>query len=215
MSDRESFVTRWSRRKRDAAEEVRASGRYGPVRTVSTRRTARDRAFGDAEVSPTSPQGELLPRQRAIGSPQRLGEAAFDLAKLPPIESITAADRHPRLSRCRRSGGIDPCGASSRMGCRPDNPRLRRAVRECLGLQCAGRDPGLWAAGDDRGAAPADRASRRPQVLARRTRKPNAPAGAGRCAPQETATQNAADANNAKPAAPVARCRSARMQGWR
>jgi hypothetical protein len=75
MSEEESFLARWSRRKRDASE-----GRAGEPPEASPR---------DAEE--TSPK----PEPSAGEQPNRLaddapGEPLIDLSKLPPIESITA-----------------------------------------------------------------------------------------------------------------------------
>src|SRR5262245_63979333 len=68
MSEPENFIARWSRRKRNAAEEAKAA--------------------------PSTDPGEE-PREGSDSTPVVSGasessEAAFDVTKLPPIETITA-----------------------------------------------------------------------------------------------------------------------------
>jgi hypothetical protein len=78
MSEPENFITRWSRRKREAAEGAE----------VTKSSIAPDAA---AESAPPSedPRQERDALPASGGAPQPL-EAAFDPAKLPPIETITA-----------------------------------------------------------------------------------------------------------------------------
>ena len=77
-------------------------------------------------------------------------EPPFDLTKLPPIESITAETDIRAFLAPGVPAESDPCGASSRLGRRSQDPGFRRARRLRLGLQYAGRDRRLRAAGDDR-----------------------------------------------------------------
>jgi hypothetical protein len=78
MSEPENFITRWSRRKREAAEGAE----------VTKSSIAPDAA---AESAPPSedPRQERDALPASGGAPQS-PEAAFDCAKLPPIETITA-----------------------------------------------------------------------------------------------------------------------------
>src|SRR5215472_2467683 len=74
MNDPEDFLARWSRRKRAAAEEAQAQ---------------------EAVAAPDAPPPDAPePAREETGLPQSGGsqspEPAFDLAKLPPLESITA-----------------------------------------------------------------------------------------------------------------------------
>jgi hypothetical protein len=68
MSEPENFIARWSRRKRNAAEEAKPA--------TSTNVGEEPRAGSD-------------PAPVLSGAPES-SEAAFDLTKLPPIETITA-----------------------------------------------------------------------------------------------------------------------------
>jgi Protein of unknown function (DUF3306) len=74
VSDPENFLARWSRRKRAAAEDAQTQEAVA----------APDAPPQDAPA-PACEEGELAPS----GGPQP-PEPAFDLAKLPPLESITA-----------------------------------------------------------------------------------------------------------------------------
>ncbi len=80
MSDPDNFIARWSRRKRAAAEEAAATtSPAAPDAAAQIRACGRGKSAqpGDAAVAP---------RRRASES----REPPFDLASLPPIESITA-----------------------------------------------------------------------------------------------------------------------------
>ncbi len=79
MSEPENFVTRWSRRKREAAQEPEAatSGPAPETGVESERATSRCR----------NRTALASRRNGAAGLP----ELPFDLASLPPIESITGA----------------------------------------------------------------------------------------------------------------------------
>ena len=67
----ETFLTRWARRKREAAEEARAP--------------APDESTSDSEAAPAPPD------QDAAAATAAEAPGAPDLAKLPPLDSITAA----------------------------------------------------------------------------------------------------------------------------
>jgi len=76
MSDEENFLERWSRRKAEAkreAVEPPAAGEAGPV---------------SAGVATDAPQADGPERQAPAAEPDK---PAFDLASLPPLDSITAA----------------------------------------------------------------------------------------------------------------------------
>src|SRR5262245_44346855 len=78
MSDEENFISRWSRRKRAAAEH--ADEKAPHEKTVDQKTT--DEKISDARATRGA---TVAPSDAAVPS-----EAAFDIAKLPPIESITA-----------------------------------------------------------------------------------------------------------------------------
>jgi Protein of unknown function (DUF3306) len=114
MSDRESFIARWSRRKR-AALASEASGQRGhsKVRAHSASEDARERAgdtraesgssaraaADDATKPAAAPEQAAAPpadepvrdeNVRKAGGASGVPELPFDPATLPPIESITA-----------------------------------------------------------------------------------------------------------------------------
>ena len=86
MSDPEGFLTRWSRRKQDAAEDD------------SGLKPERDKAIAPMQGEKT--EGEEKETSHVAAIPR--GDAAtpvFDLSKLPPIEAITATtDIRPFLA---------------------------------------------------------------------------------------------------------------------
>ena len=106
MNDPENFLTRWSRRKRTAADEpARAEGEdereQGEPEAPGTERAADD-------VTPPTPAVDAGPAQ-----------PAFDLSTLPSIESITAetdiraflapgVPAEMRLAALRRAWAADP-----------------------------------------------------------------------------------------------------------
>jgi hypothetical protein len=76
MSDPETFIARWSRRKRAALEDAAKPA------AVADEAAARAHAVDDEHEERNAPAAQS-------GAPES-AELAFDLAKLPPIESITA-----------------------------------------------------------------------------------------------------------------------------
>src|SRR5215469_18247273 len=76
MSETENFITRWSRRKRKAAEDAEATRSSGAV----------DAAPEGAHPNEDQREGGDAPRGGASDRP----ESAPDPTKLPPIETITA-----------------------------------------------------------------------------------------------------------------------------
>ena len=81
MNDQESFMTRWSRRKRAATPpEQRETSEQAEKSSVAPDRAAT--GARDARLAPNAPR-----QTPVVGAP----EPAFDIAKLPPLESITAA----------------------------------------------------------------------------------------------------------------------------
>src|ERR1700730_9429810 len=100
MSDPKSFIQRWSRRKRAAAEDAAAIV---------------ERAGQTPASRSPPPQGG----RESIESADRLSDLSIDLTKLPPIESITAESDiraflapgiPPELTRAalRRAWAADP-----------------------------------------------------------------------------------------------------------
>jgi hypothetical protein len=107
MSEPENFIARWSRRKREAAEDAEAT-KSSP---------APDAAAESAHPIPDQREGSDAPRARSGASEPP--EFAPDPAKLPPIETITAATDirpflapgvPPELTRAalRRAWAADP-----------------------------------------------------------------------------------------------------------
>ena len=76
MSEPENFIARWARRKA-AAQDAEASPAAAPAKVA----TRADGGEGDRKESDAAP---------ALGGAPEPSAAAFDPAKLPPIESITA-----------------------------------------------------------------------------------------------------------------------------
>jgi hypothetical protein len=78
MSEPENFITRWSRRKHEAAQEAEAAKpAAAPEAAPEGARADDDRQRSDAAA----------PAREDTGEPQ---QSAFEPEKLPPIESITA-----------------------------------------------------------------------------------------------------------------------------
>src|SRR5262245_58372443 len=87
MSEPENFIARWSRRKRAAVEEIEA--KEPPA--------ASDAA--SEEVRPPEEHGDESAVTVARRSASESAEPAFDVTKLPPIETITAdSDIRPFLA---------------------------------------------------------------------------------------------------------------------
>jgi len=106
MSDPERFLARWSRRKRAAGEDDnQTQSPTPPAGAAPTTGAAEDdRAFGDAAAAASGPV---------------TAEPAFDITRLPPLDSITATTDiraflapgvPPELSRAalRRAWSADP-----------------------------------------------------------------------------------------------------------
>jgi hypothetical protein len=105
MNDPENFLTRWSRRKRTAADEpARVEGEDGREHDV-----------------PETPRAERVAEDVTPAAPVDAGPAkpTFDLSKLPSIESITAetdiraflapgVPAEMRLAALRRAWAADP-----------------------------------------------------------------------------------------------------------
>jgi hypothetical protein len=107
MTEPESFIARWARRKREATQEVEAKQSSA----------ASGAAFED--VRPLEEQGDKSDVTVARGGASEHAEPAFDVTKLPPIESITADSDiraflapgvPPELTRAalRRAWAADP-----------------------------------------------------------------------------------------------------------
>jgi hypothetical protein len=107
MSETENFFTRWSRRKRKAAEDAEATRSSGAV----------DAAPEGAHPNEDQREGGDAPRARGGASDRP--ESAPDPTKLPPIETITAESDiraflapgvPPELTRAalRRAWAADP-----------------------------------------------------------------------------------------------------------
>jgi hypothetical protein len=105
MSEPESFIARWARRKRETTQEVEAKQSSA--------------ASGAQDLSPREEQGDEGDAAAARRSASERVEPAFDVSKLPPIESITADSDiraflapgvPPELTRAalRRAWAADP-----------------------------------------------------------------------------------------------------------
>jgi len=107
MSDPENFLTRWSRRKRGAADE-------------SAPPAGDEREQGRAGALPEERAADAVPPPRPVqAADAETAEPAFDLTKLPPIDSITAetdisaflapgVPAEVRLAALRRAWVADP-----------------------------------------------------------------------------------------------------------
>jgi uncharacterized protein DUF3306 len=78
MSEPENFIARWSRRKRAAVDEIEAKESSAASGAASE------------EVQPSEAQGDESDVTVARRSASESAEPAFDVTKLPPLESITA-----------------------------------------------------------------------------------------------------------------------------
>jgi hypothetical protein len=107
MSETENFITRWSRRKRKAAEDAEATRSSGAVDAASE------------GAHPNEDQREAGDAPRARGGESDRPESLPDPTKLPPIETITAESDiraflapgvPPELTRAalRRAWAADP-----------------------------------------------------------------------------------------------------------
>src|SRR5215831_19329244 len=104
MSEPENFIARWSRRKREAAEDAEAT---------------KSSAAPDAAAEGAHPSEDQSDTALGRSDARRSPEAAFDPTKLPPIETITAESDitaflapgvPPELTRAalRRAWAADP-----------------------------------------------------------------------------------------------------------
>src|SRR5215813_4656311 len=104
MSEPENFIARWSRRKREAAEDAEAT---------------KPSAAPDAAAERAHPSEDQSDAALGRSGARRSPEAAFDPTKLPPIETITAESDitaflapgvPPELTRAalRRAWATDP-----------------------------------------------------------------------------------------------------------
>ena len=104
MSEPENFIARWSRRKREAAEDAEAT---------------KPSAAPDAAAERAHPSEDQSDAALGRSGARRSPEAAFDPTKLPPIETITAESDitaflapgvPPELTRAalRRAWAADP-----------------------------------------------------------------------------------------------------------
>jgi hypothetical protein len=104
MSEPENFIARWSRRKREAAEDAEAT---------------KSSATPDAAAESAHPSEDQSDAALGRSDARRSPEAAFDPTKLPPIETITAESDitaflapgvPPELTRAalRRAWAADP-----------------------------------------------------------------------------------------------------------
>jgi Protein of unknown function (DUF3306) len=106
MNDPDNFLTRWSRRKRQVADESAAP-------------PSDERERGAADALPTERAADAAPPARPQAVETNATEPAFDLSKLPPVESITAetdiraflapgVPADVRLAALRRAWVADP-----------------------------------------------------------------------------------------------------------
>jgi len=156
MSDPETFIARWSRRKRAAADDT--------PHDATKPSAAADAAATSAPADDDRREERGAPAAQS-GAPES-AELAFDLAKLPPIESITAESDiraflapgvPPELTRAalRRAWATDPKirdfvgladydwdfnapGAMTGFGSLEMTDELRRQVEQMVGRSLAG-----------------------------------------------------------------------------
>jgi hypothetical protein len=153
MSEPENFIARWSRRKREAAQETEAEKpAAGPEAAPESARADDDQRVGNAPPL-------------ARGDTSELPQSVFDPSKLPPIESITAESDiraflapgvPPELTRAalRRAWATDPKirdfvgladydwdfnapGAIAGFGALEPSEELRRQVARMVGRSLA------------------------------------------------------------------------------
>ena len=120
MSEPEKFLDRWSRRKREAAEEPAADLPAPAEAKDAGKEIARIAEHGQVCIADTSKRG----RRGSVRSRQPAADR-IDYGRV----------RHPRVPRARRSAGARACGASSRLVRRSGDSRLHRPGREPVGLQ--------------------------------------------------------------------------------
>ena len=137
MSDPEHFIARWSRRKRQAAEDAE-----GTTSSSAPEPTDPPATLVDEGVHRDASPGRTI---AAGGS-----EPAFDLTRLPSLEIDHGRIGSPGFPGPRCPVRTDPCGASPRLGRRSQNSRFQGARGLRLGLQHAGRHAGVWTVGHDR-----------------------------------------------------------------
>jgi hypothetical protein len=85
MSDPENFIARWSRRKRQEKHQHALAKREEPAE-----QRERVTPNASAQSSPQDRQDRGEPRQAATTSGVATEQVPFDVATLPPLESITA-----------------------------------------------------------------------------------------------------------------------------
>ena len=129
------------RRRSDAGCAGRPAGRRTPARTTATERPA--------TLRPRRQRTAMRSSRRSISRGCRRSN------------SITAATDIRAFLAPGVPPDLDPCGASPRLGRRPQDQGFRRPRGLRLGLSRAGIDGRFRAARDDRGAAPAGGADRR------------------------------------------------------
>jgi hypothetical protein len=158
MSERENFIARWSRRKRAATDDAEAT--KAPAAPDAADERAHDSEHGTADGLATS---------AAPAAQSTTPELAFDLTKLPPIESIGAETDiraflapgvPPELTRAalRRAWAADPKvrdfvgladydwdfntpGAIPGFGPLEMTDELRRQVAQMVGRSLAAEEP--------------------------------------------------------------------------
>ena len=138
---RESFLERWSRRKIEAERERgrrRRCRRSASAGCAGRRRGASICKPGTCKRCAAAEYSKCQDADRADSKPK------FDLASLPSLEFDHRRDRHPRLPFAGRAGGIDPCGASTRVGGRSRHPRLQGSRGKRLGLHRSECDARVW-----------------------------------------------------------------------
>ena len=134
MTEKDDFLSRWSRRKQAAAREAKLPHKEeeGAAKAVD--------ATGDAAAQ----------KLNAFAPDAAKSESVFDLSKLPSLEFDRTRQRHPAIHAAGRAGVVIACGASSRMVGRSGDPGLYRAFGECMGLHKTRKHPGVWSAIADR-----------------------------------------------------------------
>lgn len=101
MSEPENFLSRWSRRKRDAAQDEAQDAAQDTAQDAARAGEEIEEPVGEKAHSVARPPEDERPREdtKAPAAAAKPEEPPFDLKDLPPIESITAAtDLRPFLA---------------------------------------------------------------------------------------------------------------------
>ena len=110
MTEPEDFLSRWSRRKRDAKAEAETDAGKADTREQAGR-SAAERPVRNRRVGTSRRSATTTPLQTDDAKP----EDVFDLSKLPSLDSIGPATDIRDVHATGRAGGVIPCGTSTRL----------------------------------------------------------------------------------------------------